>query len=396
MRIVLLGLLFFCLSGAARADVVHIDAEGIGTTSEMAVSKALVSAIEQATGVSIDVAQLSATMAASVATNTSQDTMMVASAQEAISRKAGGTIRSYRISSLMPAPEGGFAAQVGVEIEVFRAKGPSNEARRRIAVAPFDDGGAHAVGSQLRDSLLAYLTQTRRFAVVDRADDAVYAREMALVTSPDAASYERARAGQVIGADYVVTGKLSIVASRTTEQVIELTGERVQHTTAGSASADFQVIEIATRQIKWANRIILSSEGDPSLMAARIGADITQTIYPMRLIKFDDPKALVINEGGMGLKPGQRLREMLLGEALVDPYTNESLGQTEQEIGIIEISDVQSKVSYARLVLGRLPGPNQDVVLRSFSQKPAAPPRRPAASTTATAPTAGIKLPFDR
>jgi TolB-like protein len=296
----------------------------------------------------------------------------------------------------MPAPEGGFTAQVGVEIEVFRAKGLGNETRRRVAVAQFDGGGAHGMGSQLRDSLLAYLTQARRFAVVDRANDQVYAQEMALVTGHDAAPSERARAGQVIGADYVVTGKLRVVAPRTTEQFIELTGERVQHTTSGSASADFQVIEIATRQIKWAGTITLPSSGDPSLIAARIGEDITQAIYPMRLIKFDDPQALVVNEGGLGLHQGQRLRAMLLGQALVDPYTHESLGQTEQEIGIIEISEVQPKVSYARLVSGRLPAANQEIVLRAQAQSQTPATRRPRPTVANTAPSGGVKLPFDR
>ena len=396
MRIVLLGLIFLCLSATAQADLVHIDAEGVGATREMAVTKALVSAIEQATGVSIDVAQVSATMAESTANDTSHDTSLAATAQEAISKKAGGAIRSYRISLVTPAPEGGFDVQVAVDIEVFRARGLGNETRRRIAVAPFEDGGAHAVGSELHDGLVSYLTQTRRFAVVDRANDRVYAREMAVVASQDGASAERARAGQVIGADYVVTGKLRVVASRSTEQVIELTGEHVRSTTAGSVSADFQVIEIATRQIKWANRITLSSDGDPSLIAARIGADITQTIYPMRLIKFDDPRSLVINEGGIGLRPGRRLREMLLGAVLVDPYTHESLGQMEHEIGIVEVTDVQPKVSYARLVSGRLPQPNQEVVLRPLAQKPTTPPRQRAVRVAPAAPTSGVKLPFDR
>ncbi len=320
MRIVLFGLLLVCLSTNARADRVHIDAEGDGATREMAVSQALASALEQATGVSIDVAQMSATVAASATNDTEHQATLVETAQEAISRKAGGRVETYRITSVTPAPEGGFAAQVAVEVEVFRAKGLGNEARRRIAVAPFEDGGAHAAGAQLRDSLIAYLTQNRRFAVADRANDDVYAREMALVTSDDAAPAERTRAGQVIAADYIVTGKLRVMASRTTEQVIELTGERVQHTTAGSASVDFQVIEFATRQVKWTSRITLGTAGDPSSIAARVGSDITQTIYPMRLIKFDDPRALVINEGGMGVRSGERLRAMLLGEALVDPY----------------------------------------------------------------------------
>ena len=396
MRIVLFGLLLVCLSTNARADRVHIDAEGDGATREMAVSQALASALEQATGVSIDVAQMSATVAASATNDTEHQATLVETAQEAISRKAGGRVETYRITSVTPAPEGGFAAQVAVEVEVFRAKGLGNEARRRIAVAPFEDGGAHAAGAQLRDSLIAYLTQNRRFAVADRANDDVYAREMALVTSDDAAPAERTRAGQVIAADYIVTGKLRVMASRTTEQVIELTGERVQHTTAGSASVDFQVIEVATRQVKWTSRITLGTAGDPSSIAARVGSDITQTIYPMRLIKFDDPRALVINEGGMGVRSGERLRAMLLGEALVDPYTHESLGQTEQEIGVIEVTEVQPKVSYAKLVSGQLPAANHEIVLRAAVQKPTAAPRRSAVTSAPIAPVGGVRLPFDR
>jgi curli biogenesis system outer membrane secretion channel CsgG len=397
MRIGLVLLLVYGLCGAARADPVHIDAEGSGTTRDMAVAKALASAIGQATGVTIDAAQFSGMATASVATDAAAGSVMVQATQEAIRQTAGGTIRSYRIISVAPAPEGGFLADVAVEVEVYRAKGLGNETRRRIAVAAFADGNAHGAGQALRDSLLRYLIQSRRFAVVDRANDAAYAAEMAVATSEEAAPAERARAGQVIAADYVVTGKVAVVAPRTTTEVLELTGERIQHTSAGSAAAEFEVIEIATRQIKWAGQVSLPGNGaDVDAVAARIGEDITQSIFPIRLIKFDDPQRLVLNEGGIGLRPGQRFRAMLLGEALQDPYTHESLGQSEQEIGIVEITEVQPKVSYARLVSGRLPDAHQELLLR-----PAPPPVAPARATkvVAKAPTeagGGTKLPFDR
>ena len=106
MRIVLFGLLLVCLSTNARADRVHIDAEGDGATREMAVSQALASALEQqATGVSIDVAQMSATVAASATNDTEHQATLVETAQEAISRKAGGRVETYRITSVTPAPK---------------------------------------------------------------------------------------------------------------------------------------------------------------------------------------------------------------------------------------------------------------------------------------------------
>jgi curli biogenesis system outer membrane secretion channel CsgG len=389
-------LLLLGLCGVARAELVHVDAEGVGPTRESAIGKALASAIEQATGVTIDVAQFSGMTAASVTTDISHGTQMIQTTQDSIRRVAGGIVRSYRITSIAPAPEGGFLAEIGVEVEVFRAVGLGSKNRRRIAVARFNEQGVQGAGSQLRDSLLAYLTQTRRFAVIDRASDAAYEREMAVATGAAAAPAERVRAGQVIAADYIVTGTVHMVVSRTLEQTLELTGERIQQTIAGSASADFQVIEIATRQIKWAGKIMLPGGAGAETIAARIGEEITQAIYPMRLIKFDDPNRLIVNEGGMGIKPGQRFRAMLLGQGLEDPYTHEPLGQAEQEIGVIEINDVQPKLSYAHLVSGRLPDANQQIVLRPGARAGASLPRHTRASPAPKEQGGGTRLPFDR
>ncbi len=63
-----------------------------------------------------------------------------------------------------------------------------------------------------------------------------------------------------------------------------------------------------------------------------------------------------IDRGGGTLVPGQRFRAMVIGEMLTDPHTHEELGQLEQEVGVVEIVRVDSKISYAQLVTGHLPG----------------------------------------
>jgi hypothetical protein len=134
-------------------------------------------------------------------------------------------------------------------------------------------------------------------------------------------------------------------------------------------------MEIATRQVKWGDTVRFSAGGGAlsglvERAASRVTEEITQTIYPMRLIKFDDPTELIINQGGSGVQPGQRFRAMLLGEQLVDPYTKEPLGQSEKQIGVIEVQRVDSKVSYARLISGRLPPAGSEVVLRAGAASP--------------------------
>jgi hypothetical protein len=76
---------------------------------------------------------------------------------------------------------------------------------------------------------------------------------------------------------------------------------------------------------------------------------------------------------------------MALGAPLVDPYTKESLGQAEREIGVVEVQRVDPKVSYARLLSGNLPARGTEIVLRpvgdgtpAVADEPVAPaPARP-------------------
>jgi TolB-like protein len=376
----------------------HINAEGTGATQDAAVSGALASAIQQATGVAIDVAQFSDLQATSLMTESTHETTIVQAAQDTIRKTAGGFVRSYRITSVEATPNGSFTAEVSVDVEVFRAKGLGNETRRRIAVAMFATPGNRPgpTADLLRDRIAAHLTQSRRFAVVDRSQDAAYAQEMQLLQSGNAPVTERARLGQVIGADYIVTGKLRETAAIRSETVIGLTGEVVTSTTAGSAEADYQVIEIATRQIKWAGTTRISGSGAIDQVGGKIADEITQTIYPMRLIRFDDPANLIINQGGDSLHVGQRFRAMLMGEMMTDPYTHEPLGEMEQEAGLVEIKRVDPKLSYAQLVSGHLPPPGRGEVQIVLRPAPPAPVPHQKRATTAQDVPSVTKLPFDR
>jgi curli biogenesis system outer membrane secretion channel CsgG len=370
--------LLVVVAGTAVADPITIEAEGNGLSRDVAVSKALISAVEQATGVTIDEQQAMSMGAAQTISANQTHVEVEQSTQSSIVRKAGGRITSYDIESLTTAPDGGFVAHLRASVEVFRPKGISNDKRRRVAVAQFEAGADHAPDElELHEKLVQYLTQSRRFAVVDRSNDRIYKQEMELITSNDAAPAERTRAGQVIGADYVITGHLKVSPaktlgepSRTSSHVLELTGEVVTTTVPSTLrqiprmiSLSFEVIEISTRQVKFADQID-DVVGDIGTLAGLVSARITGAIYPPRLIDTDDPAALVINQGGGGVSAGQHLRVMREGKELFDPYTNEPLGSRETQVAVVEIVEVGEKVSYARLVSGKLDGEANSFILR--------------------------------
>lgn len=357
--------MLLCLAAPTFARPVTVEAEGSGASRNAAIAAALSGAVEQVSGVAISSRQSSASAFLQLVQGDERESMLAEADQSEIRRQSGGIVRRYRVLSLAPEASG-FVARLEVDIEVYESPGNNGETRRRIAVMPFkEQGSSSGMGGAVRDRLNAYLVQSRRFAVVDRAQDQTYEREMAVLASGDAPLAERARMGQVLGADYVLVGSVRPAASHT-DRVIGLTGERIQ-SSSYTASIDYNVIEIATRQIKWGGsaRIASGAGFGPILdqLAARIGDEVTEAIYPMRLIRFSDPAALIINQGGITLRPGLRLRAAMQGEEMIDPYTKESLGSTEENIGVVEITRVESKMSYAKLVSGRLPAQSDAVVV---------------------------------
>ena len=74
----------------------------------------------------------------------------------------------------------------------------------------------------------------------------------------------------------------------------------------------------------------------------------------------------------------------------------DTLGQIEQQVGIVEITQVEAKMSYAQVVSGQMPqfGANVAIVLRPTPPAPA----RPIARRQPSQPDAPVvtKLPFDK
>jgi len=191
------------------------------------------------------------------------------------------------------------------------------------------------------------------------------------------------RIGQVLGTDYVVVGRMRNVGQVRQETFISITGETVVRQFA-RGNLNFQVIEIATRQVLWAGQINTGTSANLTQtldsMVAQLGREVTQSVYPLRLVRMDNPEELILNQGGVTVTTGQRFRAMLLGEEITDPYTRESLGRIERETALIQVVRVDDRLSYARLIGGVLPPQGQDVVLRLAPPAPPPPPRpQPAA-----------------
>ena len=63
-----------------------------------------------------------------------------------------------------------------------------------------------------------------------------------------------------------------------------------------------------------------------------------------------DGKKVVIGTGGDVIKVGDQYRLIQYGQKIIDSYTKESLGKKEKIIGMVEITEVTPKMSYAKIL----------------------------------------------
>lgn len=358
-----------------------VDAIGYGSNRTLAVADALVQGLRQVTGVSIDsrevMQSISGRQSASVDGQDSHSSSFEVARQGDLSLKTAGVVSRYDVHSVDQEPDGSYRAEITVHVAKYDRPGLPTDSRRTLAVMPFhtearsfsllgDATPAARVESELRNRILDLFTQSRRMNVVDREYGAEFAQEKAIWVGDDSALVERARAGNVVGADYIVVGNLRNARSTRNVRTLQLTGETIT-TYSGAGQLDYKIILAATRQVKWSDSITFKySDADIRRMLSRHGSTqagittelaeqlvnkVLENIYPMRLVAVNG-STVVLNQGGNTLKKGDRLSVYFLGEEMFDPYTGESLGQIEDKVADIEVVRVNPKTSYAKIVKG--------------------------------------------
>jgi len=326
----------------------EIDAKASGATIAGSVAAGQSTSLAATSSRSAALASSKSVAAAATAASVTEEVHIIETSRSGhleILTSSGGSVKNFTILSVDADQNGHYTAHVRMDV----LQCPS----------------AEAFATRMAERLTTYLIQTRRFAVLDRAQDDAYAAEMSKIQSDEVPLKERVRIGQVLAADYVIVGKLNSFGATTATTTNALTGDSKARPIF-SASADFQVIDIATRQIKWSGNIKLvheTVEGLAEAAAQAIGEDISQTIYPLRAIKIDDPASIVINQGGETLKTGQIYKAYKLGEDMKDPYSKESLGRAEQEIATLKITRVDAKLAYGAVHNGTMSA-GDDVILR--------------------------------
>lgn len=363
-------LCFAQASYAATTEDITVEAKGTGKTREEAINAALIEAIAKVRGISVAsaanvVQNLSMQNEEKTTDNTSSSNLNIEfgeSSKQSIATATSGVVKTYQIFSEISSELNPGYIDVVLSVTIPRYKETIANKRKSIALMPFRLEQSTEKNAKFVDLLSSeitnFLTQTRRFAILDRDYLDEKHSEFDFLLGDDIKTTEKIRIGNTLGTDYILTGTLLYTQAHASRETVAYINETNEIITIESALS-WRLIEVATGQILLSKNTHFKHElEDPNdtlwmhtvvaSMGEEIAQDIMDNIYPLMPVSYINNR-LVIPQGSETVKLGQMYTLIRQGEIIYDPYTKEAVGREETGVGIVEITQISPKISYARI-----------------------------------------------
>ncbi len=383
-RVVFLFVIIFHLSSSILiAETFTVKVNSSGSTKQEAIYAGLIEAVRQINGVKIaSQAQTDFQFTEFSASNRREQhsgSKATSSFKKEIFTQSKGVIQQYEILNIQQKDDL-WEAALSVVVPKYQTPGISPHSRRKIAVMPFrttqsiftignKNIPAQEISRQFSQKLVTELTQSRRFTVLDRNYINEYFREKNLLLSGDTSLEEQMRLGEVLGVDYMLVGTITRADIERTAYQIKSLG-RTGYKDKATFIADYRIIVMPTRQIKWADSVTLAlgnkelrqlaGNADPQALeqallqraAQMIAHKALTNIYPIRIAAIQPDGSLILNQGGVTVSDGELFDIFKAGEKVIDPYSGESLGAAETWVATAKVERVLAKQSYVKIIKG--------------------------------------------
>lgn len=348
----------------ARLTYVTVESEGSGSSAKAAVYDAITEALGRVNGMKIASETTHAIAEASMETDEDEAYFASEKFNQKIQSATKGTIKNYNVLSLDQNPDMNNLWFANIEVTIAKYRVSKQAQRLRMALVPFrinphvSSSKKAAKFEQLfAQALVSYLTQTRKFAILDREFMQEQNMELDLIQGENFSVDEMARLGNKLGTDYMIVGSVDDVIDKRWTQTMKTTGKKFAMHKFG-AQISFRIIDVATGQVKFSDMYNHGSQSqgrevDYMAFARRaadaVGQKIINAIYPI-VVSSVRGKTVYLAQGGNTLKVGQKMELIKYGEPIIDPYTNESLGKEEIQVGMVQVTKVQAKIAQAKII----------------------------------------------
>jgi curli biogenesis system outer membrane secretion channel CsgG len=359
-----------------KLEMVKVSAEGFGNSAAEAVGEALKLAILQVNGASISVSTLSVKYGLDVTLGQDSASLRANAFAEAVSQRSGGVVQNFHVVDIVEPSDKSPRFKADIEANIAKFSAPESMKKVKLVVGSltFDSPmiamgdksmSAAEVSDALHQRIVAALTNTGRFAVLDRDPDPAVQRELDLIASGQAPSAETAKLGQAASADLVWSARVASFAYDRHARKLQ-TSDRELVSYSGGWTLTEKLVNVATRQVSLSQSLsgeapateptTLGMGVDSNKMLADMSTDLVgqvvasviQQTFPISVVARDGT-SVVLSQGGQAMHEGSRYAVVLLGQELKDPQTGQSLGRSDSPCCDVLIDRVTPNLAYGHL-----------------------------------------------
>ena len=194
----------------AKVEIVNVEVEGLGSSKKAAIDSALVEAVSQVNGAEI----ASKTKRQLTEVVNDEDVKSSEAFNQEVSTITDGLIKNWKI--LSESLDGNnHLVKLSVNISKFKKSVQTDRLRLACSFSSADSVKVNQTVSKFEGAITAqlenYLTQTRRFALIDRSFLAEQTKELNLISAGSTTSMsvdEIVKLGNRLGTDYLVVGRI--------------------------------------------------------------------------------------------------------------------------------------------------------------------------------------------
>ena len=365
---------------AGHITTVRVTASGTGLTRNDAINDAVKNAILQEYGEKVNFDSIKYKAAIHIADNMKTRNLEAEASASAVENETNGLLTSLKIVKIKKPEMFGllgksFTATIEASFPKFQGQKSANLLKIVIGTiktpnSTFTVGGqsipATKVTNDIRQQLVTALSQTGRFVVLDRGDNAEIDRELSLITNGQTPSADYAKLGRETSADVIWSGTINNLGYYRHAQNLSISSRQLVSYSGGWSLSE-KMVDVTNRQIMTADTI---QGAIPSISPTTLGtgfsvsstlqnmensivhkiiASILMREYPITILQKNGNQ-VVLSQGGESVEKGALYRVVAMGQEMNDPQTGQKLGRTQTPFGKVVIDRVTPTLSYGHLV----------------------------------------------
>ena len=344
-------------SARSKLTVISTSVEGIGLNKKEAIKDGLLQAISQVNGMQMSSESSTIMKSFELVSEGNENFASASSFQEKIKQSTKGVVQSWKIVSVSKT-ESGEMVKANLEVKISKLQLSDDLKRMRIVIAApkiastvKNASKAKRFNSNFSTNLNKMLTNSNRFAILDRKNTQTVSQELKMIASGNFRVEEVAKLGNKVAADYLLISSLNEIGSKKIYK--KLMGESIS-LTKSKASISVNIIDISTSQIIFSDDFNLTqSSGNISSLAkiisSRLSRKITDTFYPAKVIS-QNGKNIVVDQGKSFFNKKTEYKLLRLGGKVIDQTTGKFSARVENEVGNLTFISGSPKQSKLKII----------------------------------------------